>query len=132
MESLRIRTRAHEEMADVTSDIQQLIRARGWTTGAVLVFCPHTTGAVTINEGADPDVVRDVLVNLRGLIPRDGDYRHAEGNSDAHIKCSLVGPSLLAPVEEGRLRLGTWQKVYFCEFDGPRERTLWVSWLPGQ
>ena len=132
MDTLRVRTTAHEEMADVTSEIQQIIRARGWKSGAVLAFCPHTTGAVTINEGADPDVVRDVLVNLRALIPRTGDYRHAEGNSDAHIKCSLVGPSILVPVEEGRLRLGTWQKVYFCEFDGPRERTLWLTWLPGQ
>ena len=131
MEHLRIRTKAREEMADVTPDIQQAIRARGWKTGAALIFCPHTTGAVTINEGADPDEVRDLLVNLRGLIPRAGDYRHAEGNSDAHIKCSLVGPSILVPVEEGRLRLGTWQKIYFCEFDGPRERGLWLSWLPG-
>ncbi len=132
METLRVRTTAHEEMADVTAEIQGIIRARAWKNGAMLVFCPHTTGAVTINEGADPDVVRDMLVNLRGLIPRTGDYRHAEGNSDAHIKCSLVGPSVLVPVEAGRLALGTWQKIYFCEFDGPRERSLWLTWLPGE
>lgn len=132
METLHIRTRVREEMADVTDGVQQVLRDKGWGTGAVLVFCPHTTGAVTVNEGADPDVVRDLVVNLRALVPRAGDYRHAEGNSDAHLKTSLVGPSVLLPVEEGRLRLGTWQRVYFCEFDGPRDRGLWLTWLPGE
>lgn len=129
METLTIPTRDREEMIDITADAQELVQARGWQDGLLTLFCPHTTGAVTINENADPSVVRDLLVGLRRLIPRQGDYRHAEGNSDAHLKSSLFGPSLTVIVEAGRLRLGTWQGLYFCEFDGPRSRQLWVKWL---
>lgn len=129
MQTLSIRSGAREELLDITDRLQELVAGNGWRDGALLLYCPHTTGAVTVNEGADPDVARDVLAALRGLVPQRGDFRHAEGNSDAHVKVSLVGPSLLLPVEAGRVRLGTWQRVFFCEFDGPRSRSLWVQWL---
>lgn len=131
METLEVRTHEREEMVNVTSQVRQLVRRNNWQTGAVLLYCPHTTGAVTINEGADPDVVRDITVNMRKLVPYRGDYRHAEGNSDAHIKSSMFGCDQLVIVENGDLQLGTWQKIHFCEFDGPRSRKLWVKWLAG-
>ena len=131
METLQIRTTEREELVDVTGAVRKLLHTNGWSDGAVLLYSPHTTSAVTINEGADPDVVRDIVVNLRRLIPLHGDYRHAEGNSDAHIKSSLFGCQKLVIVEGGELKLGTWQKIYFCEFDGPRTRKLWVQFLPG-
>lgn len=130
METLDIRTTEREELVDVTGAVQALVRARGWTDGALVLYCPHTTGAVTINEGADPDVVRDIVVNMRALVPHRGDYHHAEGNSDAHIKSSLFGCDQMVIVQGGQVRLGTWQKIYFCEFDGPRPRRLWAKWLP--
>lgn len=129
METLSLRTTTREQLLDVTEELQELVARKGWTDGALVLFCPHTTGAVTVNEAADPDVARDIAVNMGAIVPRRGDYRHAEGNSDAHIKTSLFGPSLLLIVDGGRLRLGTWQGVYFCEFDGPRDRKLWVQWL---
>jgi conserved hypothetical protein TIGR00149 len=131
MERLSLKSAAREDFLDITGELRELVRKRGWTTGALALFCPHTTGALTVNEGADPDVERDVLARLRTLAPREGDYRHAEGNSDAHVKTSLLGPSLLVLVQDGELLLGTWQKVFFCEFDGPRRRELWAQWLPG-
>ncbi|HBE94259.1 MAG TPA: hypothetical protein DDW80_02245 [Desulfovibrio sp.] len=130
MRRLDLTTRSREELCDVTHEVREMLQREGWKDGALVLFCPHTTAALTVNEGADPDVVRDVVTNLRGLIPKRGDYRHAEGNSDAHIKTSLVGPSLTLIVEGGKLCLGTWQKVFFCEFDGPRQRQLWIQWLP--
>jgi len=129
MQTLEIRTRDREEMLDITPAVRRTIRENGWSDGALLLYCPHTTGAVTVNEGADPDVVRDILVNLRKLVPHSGDYRHAEGNSDAHIKSSMFGCEQTVIVEGGDVLLGTWQKIYFCEFDGPRTRKLWVKWL---
>ncbi|WFS62190.1 secondary thiamine-phosphate synthase enzyme YjbQ [Pseudodesulfovibrio thermohalotolerans] len=129
MEILEIRTREREELIDVTGAVRKAVRENGWTDGALLLYCPHTTGAVTVNEGADPDVVRDIVVNMRKLVPHGGDYRHAEGNSDAHIKSSLFGCDQMVIVEGGDLMLGTWQKIYFCEFDGPRTRKLWVRFL---
>ncbi|MGE4193873.1 MAG: secondary thiamine-phosphate synthase enzyme YjbQ [Pseudodesulfovibrio sp.] len=129
MEILEIRTHEREELADITGAVRRMISANGWSDGALLLYCPHTTGAVTVNEGADPDVVRDIVVNMRKLVPHRGDYRHAEGNSDAHIKSSLFGCDQTVIVEGGNLMLGTWQKIYFCEFDGPRTRKLWVKWL---
>lgn len=131
MERLSLKSAAREDFLDITGELRELVRKRGWTSGALALFCPHTTGALTVNEGADPDVERDVLTRLRALAPREGDYRHAEGNSDAHVKTSLLGPSLLVLVQDGELLLGTWQKVFFCEFDGPRRRELWAQWLPG-
>lgn len=129
METLQIPTREREEMIDITTEVQKLVRQKGWRDGGVLLYCPHTTGAITINEGADPDVKRDIVVNMRRLIPHHGDYHHAEGNSDAHLKVSMFGPSQMIIVENGELRLGTWQRVFFCEFDGPRTRKLWAKWL---
>jgi secondary thiamine-phosphate synthase enzyme len=117
---------------DVTGRVQDLVKARGWQEGALLLWCPHTTGALTINENADPSVVRDIVASMAGFVPRRGDYRHAEGNSDAHIKSSLFGPSLLCIVSSGKVQLGTWQGVFFCEWDGPRSRSLWLQWLPGK
>jgi len=131
MEMLQVKTHNREEMIDITSAVQRLTHQNGWSDGALLLYCPHTTGAVTINEGADPDVVRDITVNMNKLVPHRGDYHHAEGNSDAHIKSSMFGCDQLVIVEGGAVRLGTWQKIYFCEFDGPRTRKVWVKWLSG-
>ncbi|HUU92427.1 MAG TPA: secondary thiamine-phosphate synthase enzyme YjbQ, partial [Phycisphaerae bacterium] len=114
-------------MVDITSEVADAIRAEGIDDGLAVVFVPHTTAGVTINENADPDVTRDMVAALNGLIPRSGDYAHAEGNSDAHIKSSLFGPSLVLIVSGGRPVLGTWQAVYFCEGDGPRHRTVHVA-----
>ena len=129
METLTISTSAREELVNITGAVQKTVSEHGWTDGALLLFCPHTTGAVTVNEGTDPDVQRDIVTALKKLVPRHGDYRHAEGNSDAHLKTSLVGPEQLLIVEGGRIQLGTWQQIFFCEFDGPRTRKLWVKWL---
>jgi secondary thiamine-phosphate synthase enzyme len=127
MTRIDIRTSRRDEMVDVTARVAEAVRSDGVAEGLAVVFCPHTTAGVTINENADPDVVTDVLETLRGLVPRDAGYRHVEGNSDGHVKASLVGSSVTIPVAEGRLVLGTWQGVYFCEFDGPRSRKLLVT-----
>lgn len=129
METLQIPTREREEMIDITTEVQKLVRQNGWNDGGVLLYCPHTTGAITVNEGADPDVVKDIVVNMRKLVPHRGDYHHAEGNSDAHIKSSMFGCEQMVIVEGGNIQLGTWQKIFFCEFDGPRTRKLWAKWL---
>lgn len=125
-------TRTREEFVDVTEQVGQALRQCGLSEGALLVYSPHTTAGITINEGADPDVKRDMLAHLRALVPQSPAFRHAEGNSDAHIKTSLMGPSQLVPVTAGRLALGTWQKIYLCEFDGPRRRTVLVQPLGEQ
>jgi len=114
-------------MVDITSEVAEAIRAEGIDDGLAVVFVPHTTAGVTINENADPDVTRDIAAALSRLIPRSGDYAHVEGNSDAHIKSSLFGPSLVLIVSGGRPVLGTWQAVYFCEGDGPRHRNVHVA-----
>jgi secondary thiamine-phosphate synthase enzyme len=127
MVRLSLATRQREELVDVTAEVQQAVREAGLADGVVTVFVPHTTAGLTINENADPSVVADLLEGLRRIAPRAGSYRHAEGNSDAHLKASLVGSSLRVLVEGGKLALGTWQGIYFCEFDGPRRRQLWVQ-----
>lgn len=129
MKSLQVRTHEREEMVDITTEVRRLINENGWSDGALLLYCPHTTGAITVNEGADPDVVRDITVNMNKLVPYRGDYHHTEGNSDAHIKSSMFGCDQLVIVEGGNIQLGTWQKIYFCEFDGPRTRKVWIKWL---
>jgi secondary thiamine-phosphate synthase enzyme len=126
METLQVQTHAREEMVDITGGVRRLVNENGWSDGALLLYCPHTTGAITVNEGADPDVVRDITVNMNKLVPYRGDYHHSEGNSDAHIKSSMFGCEQMVIVEGGNVQLGTWQKIYFCEFDGPRSRKLWV------
>jgi secondary thiamine-phosphate synthase enzyme len=132
MRQFGIATTRREEFVDITPQVAQALAESGLAEGAVLVYSPHTTAGVTINEGADPDVKRDMLAHLAELTPLHGGkagFRHAEGNSDAHIKTSLMGPSQLVPVSGGRLQLGTWQKIYLCEFDGPRRRTVLVQAL---
>ena len=130
MREITLQTGARTDFVDLTSEIQAAVSGLGLQEGAVVVFNPHTTAAVTINEGADPDVVVDMAASLDRIVPwRDG-YRHAEGNAAAHIKASMFGSSVTVIVEGGRLRLGTWQKIWFCDFDGPRRRRIWVRALP--
>ena len=124
---ISVSTPEREVFVDITKRVETAVaQAKPGFTGVISVFVPHTTAAVTINEGADPSVVRDIVESLSRLIPRSSSYRHEEGNSDAHIKASLMGSSVLVPVEQGRLRLGTWQSVYLAEFDGPRNRRVWI------
>jgi len=130
MDQLTIVTNARTQLVDITAQVRELVRQRGWAEGALLLWCPHTTGALTVNEAADPDVARDVTATMNTLVPRQGDYHHAEGNSDAHVKTSLFGPALPCIVSGGQLRLGTWQGIYFCEWDGPRTRQVWAQFLP--
>jgi secondary thiamine-phosphate synthase enzyme len=124
---LSVSTRSREQLVDVTAEVSRALHQSGVRDGVVTVFVPHTTAAVTINENADPSVGADILKGLSELVPHGAPhYRHAEGNSDAHIKASLVGPSVQVLVENGEVVLGTWQGIYFCEFDGPRSRKLWL------
>ena len=127
METIRVRTTRREEMVDVTAQVREAAAGAGRSEGICLVATPHTTCAVTVNEGYDPDVTRDVLSHLRSLVPEEASFQHAEGNSDSHIKAILVGSSISLPVAGSELRLGRWQAVFLCEFDGPREREVWVS-----
>ncbi|MGE4295023.1 MAG: secondary thiamine-phosphate synthase enzyme YjbQ [Campylobacterales bacterium] len=124
---ISIQTRARSEMINITAQVQRFVAEAGAQNGVVTLFVPHTTAAITINENADPDVVRDMTGFMDALVPNDPAFRHAEGNSDSHIKTSLFGPSLQVIVKEGRLWLGTWQGIYFCEFDGPRSRRLYMA-----
>ncbi len=132
MKQFSIKTNARSEMIDITARVADALKESGLKEGLCCVFVPHTTAAVTINENADPDVPRDILSELNKVVPLDDDYRHSEGNSAAHIKSSLVGASEIVPVEGGRLVLGTWQSVFFCEFDGPRSRKFMVSFVPAK
>ena len=128
MEEIRIRTERRGEMQDITGRVREVVSRSGMDEGVVVLQSLHTTAALTINENADPDVVHDVLGKLDRLVPKDeAFYRHAEGNSDSHLKTSLFGPSLTVIVSEGRLVLGTWQGIYLCEWDGPRERRVAVQ-----
>ena len=127
---IEIESKQTHEMIEVTDRVQQVITASGVSDGIVHLFTPHTTAAVTINENADPDVVHDMLTIMNRLVPVEGGYRHAEGNSAAHVKSSLFGCSETIPLENGRLVLGTWQGLYFCEFDGPRRRQLQLRIVP--
>ncbi len=129
METITVRSKERMEMVDITWQVAEVLARAGLGRGACLVYVPHTTAAVTVNEGADPDVCRDILESLSRLVPRKGGYHHREGNSDSHILTSLVGSSQLIPVEAGKLALGTWQKIFLCEFDGPRTRNVWVQLL---
>ena len=123
---LSVKTRERTELVDVTSDINQLIQKSEIDQGLCMLYVPHTTAAVTINESADPSVKADILMILNKIIPFEANYRHLEGNSAAHIKSTLVGSSELIAIENRKLALGTWQGVFFCEFDGPRSRKLQV------
>jgi secondary thiamine-phosphate synthase enzyme len=129
MEIIDVRTNSRVEALDITARVQDAVTSLGVTSGAAVVCAAHTTAGLTINENADPDVMSDLMETLTRLVPREGPYAHMEGNSDAHLKSSLMGHSVVIPVEEGRLQLGTWQGVYFCEFDGPRSRRVFVQVL---
>ena len=127
MKEISLETHSRVEMIDITAAVQKTVREEKIEEGICLVYTPHTTAAVTINENADPDVPRDILAALDRAVPFSANYRHAEGNSAAHVKSSLVGASEMVIIENGRLVLGTWQSIFFCEFDGPRTRKVFVS-----
>ncbi len=122
-----ISTTKHTQMVDITDLVQKAVEESGVTDGICTVFIPHTTAAVTINENADPDVVRDFTAELGKLVPWEDGYRHLEGNSAAHLKASLIGFSQQIIVDGGKLALGTWQGIWFCEYDGPRRRSVYVK-----
>lgn len=124
---LTIKTNAQTEMIDVTRQVQQALSEKGIQDGICMVYVPHTTAAVTINESADPSVRRDILMVLNEMVPWKAPYQHSEGNSPAHVKTTLVGSSELIAIKGGRLELGTWQGIFFCEFDGPRTRKLTIK-----
>lgn len=127
LKTLNIKSKAKTEFIDITDDIHEAIKESGVKSGACYIYVPHTTAGITVNEGADPSVKRDILTTLNRLIPFEGDYQHMEGNSAAHIKSTLVGVSQVIVIEDGKAILGTWQSVYFCEFDGPRHRRVIVK-----
>jgi secondary thiamine-phosphate synthase enzyme len=131
MITLEVESRQQMEMLDITSEVRKAIRGAGIDSGLAVLFVPHTTAAVTINENADPDVVRDMLMELNKIVPFDDHYHHAEGNSAAHLKSTLVGASETLLIEKGEPLLGTWQGIYFCEFDGPRHRRLHIRIVAG-
>ena len=130
MTSFEVKTRERNTFVDITPQVRQSLRQSGVGDGLGVVYCPHTTAAITINENADPDVVHDMLLWLERAVPHvQAGFRHSEGDSDSHIKASLVGPSVTVIVAGGELVLGRWQGVFFCEFDGPRTRTVNVRWV---
>jgi secondary thiamine-phosphate synthase enzyme len=129
MKCIEVNSTQREQWISITSQVEAALREAGFLDGACLVYVPHTTAGVTINENADPDVGSDLLMGLARLIPHNWPYRHSEGNSDAHLKSSLVGCSVIIPVRKGRLQLGTWQGIYFGEFDGPRRRQCVIQFL---
>jgi len=127
VDNISIQTSRRIEMIDITRLVNQAIGNTNVQEGICTVYCPHTTAGLTINENADPDVVHDILMKLNSLVPAHAGYQHLEGNADAHIKSTLVGQSVQVIISRGRLQLGTWQGIYFCEFDGPRHRTVWIQ-----
>jgi secondary thiamine-phosphate synthase enzyme len=127
MKEVEIRTSKHTEFLRIDREVQQAVAESGVKNGFVQVFVPHTTAGVTINENADPDVTRDLAGILEQVVPWRGDYAHAEGNSAAHAKASMMGFCQTVFIRDGKLRFGTWQSIYFCEFDGPRARRIWVQ-----
>ena len=129
MITVEIKTQRREELIDITGRLQKLVLESGCKNGQIICFVPHTTAAVTINENADPDVKRDILYKLERVFPQSDGYHHAEANSDAHLKASLIGMSETMLIENGGIVLGRWQGIYFCEFDGPRTRKLHVKIL---
>ncbi len=127
MEKINVKTNSRIELVDITDKIQAIVSKSKVKEGVCLIFCPHTTAGLTINENADPSVRQDIIHALNKLIPENAGYAHSEGNADSHIKSSLFGSSLTIFVENGQLALGTWQGIYFCEGDGPRSREVWVK-----
>ncbi len=132
MDTFEVRTRERNQFVEITDQVRRAVERSGVRRGLCVVYCPHTTAAITINENADPDVVHDMLAWLNRAIPQQqADFRHAEGNSDSHIKASLVGSSATLLIDAGDLVLGRWQGVYFCEFDGPRTRKVHIKIMAG-
>jgi secondary thiamine-phosphate synthase enzyme len=129
MKSLSVRTKQHTQFLDITREVQTAAAEFGIQNGILTVFVPHTTAGVTINENADPSVTSDMSAALERAVPWEAGYRHSEGNAAAHVKASLMGSSVQIIVENGLLLLGTWQAIYFCEFDGPRSRSIWIHGL---
>ena len=127
IQTFQLRTSAQTEFIDITHSVQEAVKKAGMKDGICIIFIPHTTAAVTINENADPSVIHDILMELNKIVPFKDQYHHMEGNSPAHIKASLVGCSEIVFVESGKLVLGTWQGIFFCEFDGPRSRKVQVK-----
>ena len=129
-QTLRVKTSRRTEWVNITSEVNRLVASSGVSEGVCHIYIPHTTAGVTINEGDDPDVARDMEAAFDRMVPRDAGYKHYEGNSDSHIKASLVGSSQTVWIENGCLRLGRWQSIFFCEFDGPRNREVLVKIVP--
>ena len=131
MTEITVRTESHCQFVNLDHEVQRVVSESGVKDGVCTVFVPHTTAGITINENADPDVVRDITNTLDKLVPWRGPYAHTEGNAAAHVKASMMGFSQSVLIRDGRLALGTWQSLYFCEFDGPRTRKVWVQLTPG-
>jgi secondary thiamine-phosphate synthase enzyme len=129
MPSFSIRTQKHTQFMDITQNVQSWISDSGAHNGIVTIFVPHTTAGITINENADPSVTSDMADALDHAVPWQARYQHSEGNAAAHVKASMMGSSVQVMVEDGRLLLGTWQAIYFCEFDGPRSRNVWLAFM---
>lgn len=127
LHKLEVRTASRTQLVNITAQVQELVKVAGAVSGICYLYVPHTTAGIIINEGDDPDVARDIAAALDRMVPRDAPYQHAEGNADAHIKAALVGSSQSALIEHGRLHLGRWQAVFFCEFDGPRQREVHIK-----
>ena len=125
--TVTVKTGSRIDMKDITSSVQKEVSKAGTTDGICTIYVPHTTAGITINEGADPAVCQDIIKKLNEMAPPNAGYRHMEGNADSHIKASLMGSSVSVMVENGRLVLGTWQKIFFCEFDGPRSRRVYIK-----
>jgi secondary thiamine-phosphate synthase enzyme len=126
-QTISVNSRSRTELIDITGQVQEAVKKSGLRDGVCHLFVPHTTAGISINEGADPSVKRDILTSLNRLVPFDGDYQHAEGNSAAHIKTTMVGTSAICLIENSQLVLGTWQAIFFCEFDGPRTRRVYIA-----
>jgi secondary thiamine-phosphate synthase enzyme len=126
---INVKTKSRNEFVDITDMVQGVVKEAGIIKGICFLFVPHTTAGITINEGADPSVQRDIINSLSKLVPHELNYSHREGNADAHIKATIVGNSVNVIIDEGKLVLGTWQAIFFCEFDGPRHRRIAVKFL---
>ena len=129
MKEITVNTSRRNEFVVLDQEVQQAVSDSGIMEGCAMLFCPHTTAALTINENADPSVVQDILTTVEKFVPERAGYSHSEGNSDAHIKASLFGANLIIPIVNGKIALGTWQGIFFCEFDGPRRRKVYIQIL---
>jgi secondary thiamine-phosphate synthase enzyme len=130
IKTFQIKTSKQTEFIEITSEVNEIVQNSGIKNGICIIFIPHTTAAVTINENADPSVIRDIIMELNKMVPFENRYQHLEGNSPAHIKASIIGCSKTILIESGRLMLGTWQGIFFCEFDGPRIRKVYIKVIP--